>query len=438
MPYVEGFGTWPHGEEWLFEAMATSYLPLLDVLERFAPLTLSITPVLADQLQSAAVAERFGAFLRGVRRATHRLDAKEARGRGDGAVADELERAAGEYERALERFEAIEGDLHGALAAHATWTSAATHAVLPLLATDAGVRLQVRTGIEAHRRRTGEWAGGFWLPECAHAPWLDVLLADEGVHAVCVEVAGDPMRPLRSPAGVTLVPLDRATIDLVWSDGGYPAHGDYRDRHALTTHWHRPWANDGTVYDPERALARARVDAADFVARVAERVAGGGLCVCALDTELLGHWWHEGIAWLGFVLDEAAARGLALARLDDALDRHEAAPLDRVLPVSSWGAGRDLRTWDSPAVADLAWGARRAELDVVAAGRDAPLRAVRELLAAQSSDWVFQVTQDFAPTYGRDRAEAHARGVAAALGGDDSPTLRDLAPWASTAPLLEP
>ena len=32
MPYVEGFGTWPFGEEWLWEAVAGSYLPLLDVL----------------------------------------------------------------------------------------------------------------------------------------------------------------------------------------------------------------------------------------------------------------------------------------------------------------------------------------------------------------------------------------------------------------------
>jgi 1,4-alpha-glucan branching enzyme len=50
MPYVEGFGTWPFGEEWLWEAMATSYLPLLDVLDRDPPLTLSLTPVLCDQL----------------------------------------------------------------------------------------------------------------------------------------------------------------------------------------------------------------------------------------------------------------------------------------------------------------------------------------------------------------------------------------------------
>ena len=59
MPYVEGFGTWPFGEEWLWEAMATCYLPLLDCsTARGAPLTLSVTPVLADQLEAPGVHER--------------------------------------------------------------------------------------------------------------------------------------------------------------------------------------------------------------------------------------------------------------------------------------------------------------------------------------------------------------------------------------------
>src|SRR3979411_331815 len=57
MPYVEGFGTWPFGEEWLWEAIATSYLPLLDVLGR-APITLSLTPVLGDQLEDPGTAQR--------------------------------------------------------------------------------------------------------------------------------------------------------------------------------------------------------------------------------------------------------------------------------------------------------------------------------------------------------------------------------------------
>ena len=63
MPYVEGFGTWPFGEEWLWEALATCYLPLLELLERGAPLTVSLTPVLCDQLEAPGVGERFARFV---------------------------------------------------------------------------------------------------------------------------------------------------------------------------------------------------------------------------------------------------------------------------------------------------------------------------------------------------------------------------------------
>ena len=47
MPYVEGFGTYPFGEEWLFDAFARSHLPVLEVAER---VTRTVTPVLAEQL----------------------------------------------------------------------------------------------------------------------------------------------------------------------------------------------------------------------------------------------------------------------------------------------------------------------------------------------------------------------------------------------------
>src|SRR4051812_49469901 len=60
MPYVEGFGTYPFGEEWLFDAVIRSYLPVLEVAER---LTMTVTPVLADQLEDRGVAERLRRFL---------------------------------------------------------------------------------------------------------------------------------------------------------------------------------------------------------------------------------------------------------------------------------------------------------------------------------------------------------------------------------------
>ncbi len=447
MPYVEGFGTWPSGEEWLWEAMATCYLPLLELLVEDPPITLSITPVLADQLEAPGIGERFLAFLHHVRARTHALDVEGLRAGGEHGLADEVERAAGDYSRSAERFESL-GDLLAALLPHASWTSAATHPVLPLLATDAGVRLQLETGIAAHRRRAGTWGGGLWLPECAHAPWLDPLLAEAGVHAVCVDLtdvlglgASAHLRPLRTEDGPLLVPIDRETIELVWSHRGYPSHGSYRDYHHHTIHHHRPWANDGSPYDHGAALALARRHAADFVARTRARLerAGGGLCVCALDTELLGHWWYEGVEWLRAVVDEASAQGLALAPLDAALDRHEPVALDSELPVTTWGEPRTLWTWDGPQVSELAWGVRAAELRVVARGAQVTPRAVRELLALQSSDWSFMVTRGLAGPYPRERADGHAAVLDEALAIDSAPpALRNLAPELVLAPLLQP
>ena len=191
MPYVEGFGVWPFGEEWLWEAIAGCYLPLLDVLGR-APITLSLTPVLCDQFEAPGALDRCLRFLREVRPESHRRDAEDFRRAGEEQLAVELERSAAEYAAAAARLERLDGGLLAALGKHVSWTSAATHAVLPLVASDTGVALQVQTGIASHRRRFGGWSGGFWLPECAHAEWLNPLLEEAGVRAAwsCLLRAG--------------------------------------------------------------------------------------------------------------------------------------------------------------------------------------------------------------------------------------------------------
>ena len=428
MPYVEGFGTWPFGEEWLWEAIATSYLPLLDVLDA-APgrVTLSLTPVLCDQLEAPGALERCLAFLRDVRPESHRLDVEAA---GDSAEAEALERSAARYAAVADALEA-RGDLVAAFAPHARWTSAATHAVLPLLATDAGLRLQLDTGVAAHRVRFGDWDGGLWLPECAHASWLDVRLAEAGVRATCVDWTGraPARRPFRSPAGPLLVPVDRAVVDLVWGPGGYPSRAPYRDTHGLTAHRHQAWANDGAVYDEARAAAAAREDAAAFAARVGERLAGGGLCVCALDTELLGHFWHEGVTWLREVIGACEEAGVPLLPLDAAVAGADVADAPDVRAATSWGAGSDLRTWSAPPAGGLAWRQRAAELAVLRTGGEPGDRALRELLALQSSDWAFLVTRGTAGDYPVRRAAGHAAALEAALAGELSdPALRNLAP----------
>ena len=473
MPYVEGFGTWPFGEEWLWEAIACSYLPLLELLDRGAPLTLSLTPVLCDQLETPDLGERLARFVAEVRRMTHARDAAGLRAGGHDRLAAEVERASCDYERALAWLQSPGGSLLSALAPHASWTSAASHAVLPLIATDAGLRLQVQSGIASHRRRFAEpWRGGFWLPECAYAPWLLRTLEDAGVRSVCVELTGryglgapEHLAPLQSDSGVRLVPVDRATMALVWSEHGYPSAGGYRDYHHHTVHHHHPWSNDGEPYRREHALALALEHAADFVARVRARLRdaagaggvhlpGGGLVVCALDTELLGHWWYEGPAWLEAVVEECSRQGLELVRLDDALERGAIAvgggQLDRPGTPSagasgagaiSWGSGGDLSTWSAPVVAEMAFAARAAELRLLSSSAPPSDEAVRELIALQASDWPFMVSRGIAVPYARARFAGHLGSFEHALAGEREGVrtgLRNLAVDARGESLLAP
>jgi 1,4-alpha-glucan branching enzyme len=457
MPYVEGFGTWPFGEEWLWEAVACVYLPLLELLDG-APVTVGLTPVLCDQLEALRgdAGERYLRFLREVRAPVHEEDASGLDAGGERLLAAEVRRAAEDYTFAEREFERRGRDLVGSfreLDRVELWSSAATHALLPLIATDPGMRLQLVTGIASHVARLGEWGGGFWLPECAYTPGLERDLADHGVRAFCVDqtdVEGfDHLLPVATGAGPVAVPIDWETVELVWSERhGYPADGAYRDYHRRTLHDLRPWDNAGRPYDREGACELARAHAGDFVDRAAARLSGGGLLCCALDTELLGHWWYEGQSWLAAVLEQAPRRGLRLVTVSEGLELVE--PVERPLTASSWGRGKDLSTWDAPPVAEFAFATRGAELRTVAAAaarsvpRAALERAARELLALQSSDWAFMATRELAADYPRERLDAHLASHDAALAAlPDSPAapepqLRHLAPHLDLAPLTTP
>jgi 1,4-alpha-glucan branching enzyme len=479
MPYVEGFGTWPFGEEWLFEAMATSYLPLLELCERWADagersvVTFGITPVLADQLVLPAVGERFLRFMRETRATTHALDIEGYERSGQKEAADAIRHSALDYERAGDCFERLGRDLVGALrrlreeGAIELWASAATHALLPLLATPGGIRLQLEVGTDAHRARFGAWSGGFWLPECAYREGLDRELGSAGVRVFCTDQTTggddlDQLEPVATRGGPVALPIDWRTISLVWDERGYPADPLYRDYYRPSLNGLRAFAIGGGPYVPAAADERAAEHAGEFVRWVVERLdryrdsrGRPGLLVFAIDTELLGHWWYEGPAFLGHVVDSARAAGLALTTVPDALERHDA--LDRPLAESSWGRGKDLATWDSPPAAELLWTARRAELRLVAAlqakaaaesgaqgpvGDAAAVRAARELLALQASDWAFMVTRGQGGDYPRRRVHEHSAAFDSALGrrlgsGSVDPRLHGLAPGLRLHPLVD-
>lgn len=449
MPYVEGYGTWPFGEEWLWEAIVQSYLPLSRLFGADAPLTLSLTPVLLDQLLAEGVAARFCRFVEEVRAKTFAADIEELAGKGKGAEAAELERCwQSQYRPAAQLLRGGFGPLLDPLLKAASLTSAATHAVLPLLASKPLLRAQVRIGAEGFRLRTGRrWDGGFWLPECGHAGWLEPTLAEEGVRYFCVEWtkalgrgSAANLRPVRTAAGPVAVPIDREGIDLVWGRDGYPSAPPYRCSHLRTPRGHSPWAIDRSPYDPRRARALARSQAARYAAYLADRLREGGLLTVAFDAELFGLWWHEGVWFLEALLEALAESPVALVRLGEAQALAEAAPAAPPQQPTTWGAGGDLSTWSTAnrKVRELAAEVRRLELELAAVGAAAPPHALRHLLALQASDWTYMVAFDSASQYGLRRFAGHREGVERALDEEPVSPPRNLAPFAKVGVLGEP
>src|SRR5690349_17259116 len=453
MPYVEGFGTYPFGEEWLFDAVIRSYLPVLEVAR---DLTMTITPVLADQLEDAGAAERLRRFLIEWRIGAAEDDLPQVAPECRAACEGERER----YQQALALLDAAGGDplapfqraaAEGRIALAA---SAATHAVLPLLATRSGLRLQLETGIRSHRRRFG-WDGGFWLPECAYVPGLEWPLAEQGVEWFCIDQSAhrEPLvalAPVRTEAGPVALPIDWEAISWLWSLDGYPSDPAHAQFAGKSLRGIRIWRVGGGAYEPEAAEAAARRQAQEFLAAAAERLRAyaesrgrGGLLVFAIDTELLGHWWSEGAIWLAEVVARAAEAGVRMLTVPEALAEH--GPVERPLWAATWGEGKDFRTWDSPPVADLAWAAQRLELRLLRAlggglRSSGARRDARELHAVQSSDWTFIDKRGQAGDYAYQRAIAHSH---AALEAIDSPAIADprmraLAPDLSLSPLLQP
>jgi len=454
MPYVEGFGTYPFGEEWLFDAVVSSYLPVLAFARDIA---ISVTPVLADQLEAPGLGYRLAAWAEEFRIGSARREATEGPPELRDSAIDELER----HEDTVATIGQLGDDLLEAFAGPARegrielLASAATHAVLPLLATDRAIEFQIGTGLASHRRRFGG-ASGFWLPECAYRPGLEDFLAAEGIEWFPVdqsryEASEEALEPVRTMSGPVAFTIDWTAVSWVWDMKGYPSWPGYRDFHRKSLLGLNLFAIDGSPCDPGGARERAREDAGRFLDGVVERLEGfrrehgrPGLEVFACDMELMGHWWAEGPIWLAAVLEGAADRGVRLTTPGRELGRPSR---EAELGSGSWGAGKDFRTWDSAAQADISAGARRVELAVlgaIAAGLDRPRaeRAAREMLAVQASDWAFLDATGQAGDYPFRRAVGHAgiayEAIHSGTGEAVDPDLRSLAPDLDLAPLTTP
>jgi 1,4-alpha-glucan branching enzyme len=462
LPWLPGHGVWPLGEEWLFQAWVESYLPLVAELDSLAAeghrdvLTLGVTPVLAAQLDHPRMRRDVGTW----------TGLAQQRARELGFDADPVRRAAATTEYAAaaraERLLATRWSGGGSPVLRSLRDAGvvellggpAAHPFLPLLLPEVAA-LALESGLADSTWRLGERPRGIWSPECGWTPGLGPAFDAAGVGHLVVDeqlvrdAGGHPHAAWRvAGSEVVAVPRDLEVTNLVWSSRtGYPAAAAYRDFHAREEFTGiRLWAvgpgsggaggadggggADGAraPYDPAAASVQVDRDVTHFVAAVrarlvqAREVTGApGLVVAAYDTELFGHWWHEGPVFLGRAIRALRANGIRVDTLENALSEgHVGGELD--LGAGSWGAGKDFSVWDGPAVAGIArentWLQRR-WLDIVdqerTSGRLGNRRADLDQLLltlwnALSSDWAFLVSRGQSVDYALRRAEEHRAG----------------------------
>ncbi|MCX7895383.1 MAG: DUF1957 domain-containing protein [Thermoanaerobaculum sp.] len=467
LPWVLHHGTWPHGEDWLFEATTHCYLPLVHMLHERGKrgarnqLTLTVSPVLAAQWRNKDFPGKLINYLESRCAAAEQADDQP------------LARFWGDlFQQRLNWFRAMDHDLVGALAhlAHQgvieLGTCAATHAYLPLVHDLRSARLSLLLAQAYHQRVFGKKAEGVWLPECAYRPsgpfrhpvtgatepfrpGLETLLEEAGFTWTILDshlaLGGQPAPASAGGAWTSQVPTgpclyqpwwigqsqvaalfrDPHTSLQVWSrEHGYPGEARYLDFHKR--HWPsglklwrvtHPKADLAAKepYEPEAVAQAVESHAHHFlevVARLEE--AGGGVIVAPFDTELFGHWWFEGVEFLQRVLEK--------------LDRHPqvqaTTPGREVvgeirgrmeLPEGSWGEGGDHRVWVNPQTDHFWW--ELSQLEVLAwrsLAAEQTHDGVRSALAQQlllvlASDWPFLVTTQAAADYAERRFARHSQ-----------------------------
>ncbi|MCX8126842.1 MAG: DUF1957 domain-containing protein, partial [Dehalococcoidia bacterium] len=121
LPYCRNAGRWPHGEEWIHEAASETYIPLLNVLYDLASegvpykLTISLTPVLVEQLTDPLIRSHLDEFLKD-RLHRARSDTVRFRTSGDEHRSYLAQLYSNHYQRLIDSYrDRFGGDIIGAL-----------------------------------------------------------------------------------------------------------------------------------------------------------------------------------------------------------------------------------------------------------------------------------------------------------------------------------
>ncbi len=438
-------------EEWLFEAITETYIPLLRMMERLLAdgvpfrLTMTLSPPLCEMLADPLLKERYR------RHAEELLQTlRRERGRMDGRFGPALDL----YDRTLSESldYAARNDLVSAFrrvqeaGALEIVTCGATHGFLPFVRSP---RPQVRAAAANYLKHFGRAPRGIWLPECAYAPGLDAALAESGIEFFFLDAHGvlngsrvpkyGIHAPVRTPAGPAVFARDLETSKQVWSaKEGYPGDAAYREfyrdlgwdiglKRNLGVKCHRITGevplHAKEPYDPAAARRRAAEHAWNFKfnreqqARwLAERLGRPPVIVAPYDAELFGHWWFEGPWFLEELFRALASSDIRAAAPPEILA--ESGRLQVLEPSpSSWGDKGYYEVWLNGSNDWLyrhqhAAEERMVELARREPGSDLELRALnqaaREVLLLESSDWAFIMTTGAVVPYAHRRFKEHA------------------------------
>jgi 1,4-alpha-glucan branching enzyme len=387
-------------ENWLFEAISETYLPILRVIDRLDQervpfkLAISISPTLAAMLADELLGER---YVRHLSKLLELADRELERTRGDEQLYPLAVMYKELFSQNLEDFtekysqNILKGfDYYYKRGRIELLTTPATHPYLPLYEQyHENTRAQMQVAVDSHSSMFGKSPKGMWLPECGYSPGVEehlknvgidyFLLAEHGVLFGENKPKAGVYAPIECPNGVKAFARDHASASMVWSaDEGYPSDFVYRDfyrdiGHDLPLDYISPYIHEGTVrihtgfkyhaitgktenkrpYRPAPARRKAVEHAENFIYnqlkqldRLEPLMDRPPVITCLYDAELFGHWWFEGPIWIENVIRLVAQTDGRLEMTSPARYLKQYQDFQVTRPAfSSWGSKGYSEVW---------------------------------------------------------------------------------------------
>jgi len=381
-------------EEWLYEAITETYIPLLQVFEGLKrdgidfKITMSLTPSLVSMLRDPLLQERYNQHLAQLQKLTEQEVQKN---QDNGHIRYLSEYYAQEFKTIREVWEGYKGDLVGAFKKFLDSnnleiiTCGATHGYFPLMKMHPeAVWAQIQVACEHYLEHFGRAPKGIWLPECAYYEGVERLIADAGLRYFLTDNHGilyasprprfGSYAPIYTETGVAVFARDIDSSQQVWSSQvGYPSDPIYREfykdlgweaeyeyikpyimpngqRKNIGIKYHRITSRQAglaekALYDPYWAKEKAAEHAENFIhnRELQVRHLEGlmhrpPIIVSPYDAELFGHWWYEGPWFIDFLFRKSWHDQYVyqMTHLADYLRKHPNQQVCRPAQ-SSWG-----------------------------------------------------------------------------------------------------